>query len=321
MLHGRLSPRALELGIFGDHLLRCSHPLLACLWHASSIHGRISLSVDRHRATIARGISEAEKIGDDMMKKVIGTSLDKKNEITALAAMDEQGRQELVDRAVAGEKVSAAKTQRESNTRNRMKQSICDCSPEAPDTENAEPGDTPEAIPDRAQLQAGQPDAAAAEAYARWLLQYETINAKQTALARELEDLMRRIVEVEGEARRVNEAKPFSSHDGGRLLSDRVALADGLSIMNLKLPARTGAAVPASPPSPPFSVQLAAVMANVPSRAISPEQINSRNADVMREQNEFVSRFVADQINFRSREAAKARDEQEELSRRRAGGR
>jgi hypothetical protein len=275
----------------------------------------------RHRATIARGISEAEKIGDDMMKKIIGTSLDKKNEITALAAMDEQGRQEIVDRAVAGEKVSAAKTQRESNTRNRMEQSICDCSPEAPDTENAEPGDTPEAIPDRAQLQAGQPDAAAAEAYARWLLQYETINAKQTALAQELEDLMRRIVEVDGEARRVNEAKPFSSHDGGRLLSDRVALADGLSIMNLKLPARTGAAVPASPPSPPFSVQLAAVMANVPARAISPEQINSRNADVMREQNEFVSRFVADQINFRSREAAKARDEQEELSRRRAGGR
>jgi hypothetical protein len=44
----------------------------------------------RHRATIARGISEAEKIGDDMMKEIIGTSLDKKSEITALAAMDEQ---------------------------------------------------------------------------------------------------------------------------------------------------------------------------------------------------------------------------------------
>jgi hypothetical protein len=71
-----------------------------------------------------------------------------------------------------------------------------------------------------------------------------------------LEDLMRRIEEVDGEARRVNEAKPFASHDDGRLLSDTVALADGLSIMNLKLPARTGASVPAAPPSPPFLVQL-----------------------------------------------------------------
>jgi hypothetical protein len=77
----------------------------------------------------------------------------------------------------------------------------------------------------------------------------------------------------------------------------------------------------AAAPSPPFSVQLAAVMANVPARAISPEQINARNAVVMREQNEFVSRFVANQLDFRYRGAAKARDEQEELSRRRAGGR
>jgi ParB family transcriptional regulator, chromosome partitioning protein len=49
----------------------------------------------RHRTTIARGISEAEKIGDDVMRKIIGTSLDKKSEITALAAMDEQERQEF----------------------------------------------------------------------------------------------------------------------------------------------------------------------------------------------------------------------------------
>jgi ParB-like chromosome segregation protein Spo0J len=64
---------------------------------------------DRHRATIAREISEAAKIGDEVMKKIVGTSLDKQSEITALAAMDEQERQEIVDRAVAGEKVSAAK--------------------------------------------------------------------------------------------------------------------------------------------------------------------------------------------------------------------
>ena len=65
----------------------------------------------RHRATIAREISEAAKIGDDVLKKIIGTSLDKQSEITALAAMDEHERQEIVDRAVAGEKVSAAKAQ------------------------------------------------------------------------------------------------------------------------------------------------------------------------------------------------------------------
>jgi ParB family transcriptional regulator, chromosome partitioning protein len=69
----------------------------------------------RHRATIAREISEAAKIGDDMMKKIIGTSLDRPSEITALAAVDKQERQEVVDRAVAGEKVSAAKTQRAAN--------------------------------------------------------------------------------------------------------------------------------------------------------------------------------------------------------------
>ncbi len=69
----------------------------------------------RHRATIAREISEAEKIGDDVLKKIVGTSLDKQSEITALVAMDENERQEIVDRAVAGEKVSAAKAQRKAN--------------------------------------------------------------------------------------------------------------------------------------------------------------------------------------------------------------
>ena len=47
-----------------------------------------------------------------MLKKIVGTSVDKQSEITALAAMDEHERQEIVDRAVAGEKVSAAKAQR-----------------------------------------------------------------------------------------------------------------------------------------------------------------------------------------------------------------
>jgi hypothetical protein len=66
------------------------------------------------------------------MKRIVGTSLDKKSEITALAAMDERERQEIVDRAVAGEKVSAAKIRREANIRRRRKQSARDCNPEDP---------------------------------------------------------------------------------------------------------------------------------------------------------------------------------------------
>ena len=46
------------------------------------------------------------------MKKIVGTSLDKPSEITALAAMDEQERQQIIERAVAGETVSALKTER-----------------------------------------------------------------------------------------------------------------------------------------------------------------------------------------------------------------
>jgi hypothetical protein len=56
-------------------------------------------------------LSEAEKIGDDVMKKIVGTSLDKRSEITAVATMDEHECQEIVDCAVAGEKVSGAKAQ------------------------------------------------------------------------------------------------------------------------------------------------------------------------------------------------------------------
>jgi hypothetical protein len=52
-----------------------------------------------------------------------GTSLDKQSEITALAAMDEHERQGIVDRAVAGEKVSAAKAQRKANIGGRLKRS------------------------------------------------------------------------------------------------------------------------------------------------------------------------------------------------------
>jgi hypothetical protein len=62
-----------------------------------------SKQTGRHLDTIACEISEAEKIGDDVMKKIVGTSLDKRSEITELAAMDEHECQEIVDSAVAGE--------------------------------------------------------------------------------------------------------------------------------------------------------------------------------------------------------------------------
>ena len=110
---------------------------------------------NRHRATIAREISEAEKIGDDVMKRIVGTPLDKKREITALAGMDERERQEIVNRAVAGEKVSAAKIRRDANI-HRRKQSARDRNPENPNTENPEPGDTPEVIRDGEQTH-GEP--------------------------------------------------------------------------------------------------------------------------------------------------------------------
>jgi hypothetical protein len=76
-----------------------------------------------------------------MLAKIAGTLLDKPGEIAALAAMDEQERQEIVDRGVAGEKVSA-------KTRRRPR-SACDYDPEDPNAEVLEPGVTPEVIRDR----------------------------------------------------------------------------------------------------------------------------------------------------------------------------
>ena len=174
----------------------------------------------RHRATIAREISEAEKIGDDVLKRIVGKSLDKKGEISALAAMDERERQEIVDRAVAGEEVSAAKIRHEANI-HRRKQSARDCNAEDPNTENREPRDTPEVIGEGDQTHR---DAVAAEDFARWLPRYEAVKAKQAALVQELEDLLRR-KEVDGEVRCVNDAKPFTSHGYGRLLSDMESVA------------------------------------------------------------------------------------------------
>jgi hypothetical protein len=43
-------------------------------------------------------VAEATALGDDVMAKIVGTSLDKQSEITALAAMDEQERQQIIER-------------------------------------------------------------------------------------------------------------------------------------------------------------------------------------------------------------------------------
>jgi hypothetical protein len=96
----------------------------------------------RSQRSIRRDVGEAEKIGGEMLAKIAGTPLDKPGEIAALAAMDEQERQEIVDRGVAGEKVSAAKTR-------RRPRSARDYDPEDPNAEVLEPGVTPEVIRDR----------------------------------------------------------------------------------------------------------------------------------------------------------------------------
>ena len=67
--------------------------------------------------------------------------------------MDEQERQEVADRAVAGEKVTAAKTQRAANIRSRTKRSTSDYNHGDPDAEDHETGAVPEVIPDGTQPQ------------------------------------------------------------------------------------------------------------------------------------------------------------------------
>lgn len=57
---------------------------------------------------INRHLSRAESLGDDLLK-VAGTSLDKGVELDALKAMPAEDRAPLIERAMAGEKVSARK--------------------------------------------------------------------------------------------------------------------------------------------------------------------------------------------------------------------
>ena len=68
----------------------------------AAVSGESKRDVNRH-------LARAEAIGDDI-ERVAGTSLDKGVELDALAKMPEPERKELIDRAEAGEKVSARKT-------------------------------------------------------------------------------------------------------------------------------------------------------------------------------------------------------------------
>jgi ParB-like chromosome segregation protein Spo0J len=57
--------------------------------------------------TIQRDAARGEKLGEDALKKVIGTSLDQGDELDALAKLSETKRDELISRALAGEAVTA----------------------------------------------------------------------------------------------------------------------------------------------------------------------------------------------------------------------
>ena len=69
----------------------------------ASVSGESKTAINRH-------LARAEAIGDDL-ERVTGTSLDKGVELDALAKLPEPERKELIDRAEAGEQVSARPVQ------------------------------------------------------------------------------------------------------------------------------------------------------------------------------------------------------------------
>jgi len=71
---------------------------------------------------IQRHLSRADALGDDL-ERIAGTSLDKGVELDALKAMHEPERKELIDRAAAGEKVSARAQQVRDAEEEKPKQS------------------------------------------------------------------------------------------------------------------------------------------------------------------------------------------------------
>lgn len=69
-----------------------------------------SEATGQSKQDINRHVSRAEALGDDLLE-VTGTSLDKGVELDALKAMPEPERKELIQKAKAGEKVTARKQQ------------------------------------------------------------------------------------------------------------------------------------------------------------------------------------------------------------------
>lgn len=61
------------------------------------------------KATTNRALARADALGDETLKAVVGTSLDKGVELDALAKMPAEERAELVSKAAAGEVVTARK--------------------------------------------------------------------------------------------------------------------------------------------------------------------------------------------------------------------
>lgn len=61
----------------------------------------------RSKQSINQQLARAEALGDDALQKVTGTSLDKGVELDALAKLDAPERDDLIERAAAGEDVSA----------------------------------------------------------------------------------------------------------------------------------------------------------------------------------------------------------------------
>jgi ParB-like chromosome segregation protein Spo0J len=57
--------------------------------------------------TIQRDAARGEKLGEDVLKRVVGTSLDKGDELDALVKLSNERRESLIERAVAGETVTA----------------------------------------------------------------------------------------------------------------------------------------------------------------------------------------------------------------------
>jgi hypothetical protein len=187
-------------------------------------------------------------------------------------------------------------------------------------------------------LQARQREAAAAERYEAWVLQYDEVVAEQRALAAELAalyppfevkivDLLSRAQKADNRASHLSFTKPSLTYDDGRWAHRteemaREGHAGGLSILkDMKLPSWSGSSVTAWPP------WLGAVWAQVaasyviPPIPATPEQGAAR--DVIREaEAERMAEFYRRQERAREqRELAEARAAQErDIERRRQAG-